>query len=634
MINLKTLDCKTQVKFFDDSYDIINNNCNAQKYTFLNNTIWTISNFLSNDECDSVINTCENVGFDNVEWRNSSRLMVFEDNEKLENIIKLRLKDDGFLNRLNTVNHVKPYGFHSDTIQWSYNTEQINNCFRINKYEKDQGFYPHRDAQYTESSTRKSNYTMLIYLNDDFEDGETEFFIPLKDYINTGYLINEELRKFPFIKAPFKPRKGMAIIFDQRLIHKGKNVLSGTKYVLRTDMICNGEKYLDYVSTIEELTYKLCRGIFRQAQYQELDKSLHDNTSKLYEICIALRQMPHLITEYPAHLEKYLINTCNVTVNIDPILTFIARDGMNYTFTYIDNLSLDKETMIKVAYLYAILTCTNAINKFSEDEINTRLKKVCDLYGVYKNIDASKHKVIKYDVETRKYLAKSDISYDDYNMSYLMEKCSNRDEKRQLEKFINDYNTCNRFSEERYVDMYVDQQYYTSHKHTQYDVMKIFPELTLRPLLGDEFKIPRLNTTKMNYRCPYSIYTENTVNNIIGVTPTCGICISSARSNNEPINPMAKDPITTKMISHIEPGYDKNDNNLNFDITLEGHEDNWYGDISISVLSEPINHASCQCETFFSTSKIDKTHTIIDLHGIFRMNDHELVITLEPQIVM
>ena len=54
----------------------------------------------------------------------------------------------------------------------------------------------------------------MIYLNDDFEGGETSF-----DTIS------------------IKGEKGMMLIFLHSLSHEGKEVTKGIKYVLRTDIM-------------------------------------------------------------------------------------------------------------------------------------------------------------------------------------------------------------------------------------------------------------------------------------------------------------------------------------------------------------------------------------------------------------
>ncbi len=64
------------------------------------------------------------------------------------------------------------------------------------------------------SDKEMSLLTFLMYLNDDFHGGETEF---------------------PWQKI--KPMRGSALIFPHRLSHQGAPVISGVKYVLRTDVM-------------------------------------------------------------------------------------------------------------------------------------------------------------------------------------------------------------------------------------------------------------------------------------------------------------------------------------------------------------------------------------------------------------
>jgi prolyl 4-hydroxylase len=71
------------------------------------------------------------------------------------------------------------------------------------------------DGSYSRNENEKSFYTFLIYLNDDFEGGETEF----------GNLFT------------VTPIKGSALVFYHPLRHEGKTLISGLKYVLRTDVM-------------------------------------------------------------------------------------------------------------------------------------------------------------------------------------------------------------------------------------------------------------------------------------------------------------------------------------------------------------------------------------------------------------
>ena len=54
----------------------------------------------------------------------------------------------------------------------------------------------------------------MIYLNEDFEGGETLFE-----------------------NAVIVPKTGLALFFVHRLLHKGQPVLEKLKYVLRTDVL-------------------------------------------------------------------------------------------------------------------------------------------------------------------------------------------------------------------------------------------------------------------------------------------------------------------------------------------------------------------------------------------------------------
>ncbi|KAJ6618185.1 hypothetical protein B0H10DRAFT_2164277 [Mycena sp. CBHHK59/15] len=72
-----------------------------------------------------------------------------------------------------------------------------------------------------------SRLTFLIYLNDDFADGCTTFFLPAAEH---GVLD----------AVPVKPRTGTVCVFPHgaargSLLHEGSGVTEGTKYVIRTE---------------------------------------------------------------------------------------------------------------------------------------------------------------------------------------------------------------------------------------------------------------------------------------------------------------------------------------------------------------------------------------------------------------
>jgi prolyl 4-hydroxylase len=67
----------------------------------------------------------------------------------------------------------------------------------------------------------KSLLTLMVYLNDDFEGGETEF---------------------PEQGETIVPRAGTALLFQHMLLHAGKRVRSGVKMVLRSDVLYRPER--------------------------------------------------------------------------------------------------------------------------------------------------------------------------------------------------------------------------------------------------------------------------------------------------------------------------------------------------------------------------------------------------------
>ncbi len=86
---------------------------------------------------------------------------------------------------------------------------------RIYRYEVGHHFGHHTDQSYAHGGAR-SLLTLLVYLDDDFDGGETEF---------------------PEQGRTIVPRAGAALWFQHPLLHAGKAVVRGVKHVLRTDVL-------------------------------------------------------------------------------------------------------------------------------------------------------------------------------------------------------------------------------------------------------------------------------------------------------------------------------------------------------------------------------------------------------------
>lgn len=169
--------------------------------------IFVVEDFLSSRDCSNYIEKAElqifeeakvNIMGQQVEnkmIRNNDRLLFFD--HDLANNLWQKLKE-----------------FVPEKIG-SSNAIGLNEMFRIYRYEPGQRFKMHRDGSYERNDTEFSILSFLIYLNDDYEGGETEF------------------RKI----ATVQPKTGMALVFHHPLRHEGKEILEGTKYVLRTDVM-------------------------------------------------------------------------------------------------------------------------------------------------------------------------------------------------------------------------------------------------------------------------------------------------------------------------------------------------------------------------------------------------------------
>ncbi len=176
------------------------------KYQQLTPKIWTIEGFLSQAECDQLILFGETKGFEAAEVslpsgskmmkgiRNNYRIL-YED-EKLAQTYWDRLKQYCPL----TLDAWKSVG--------------LNECFRFYRYDLNQRFKRHIDGRYKKSNTEESRITFMIYLNEDFEGGETAF-----DDVS------------------IEAKTGMALCFIHEQKHEGCPVQSGCKYVLRSDVM-------------------------------------------------------------------------------------------------------------------------------------------------------------------------------------------------------------------------------------------------------------------------------------------------------------------------------------------------------------------------------------------------------------
>mmetsp|Transcript_34752 Transcript_34752/g.99795 ORF Transcript_34752/g.99795 Transcript_34752/m.99795 type:complete len:361 (-) Transcript_34752:36-1118(-) len=105
--------------------------------------------------------------------------------------------------------------------------KRVNSCFRCLRYTEGQaGFAKHMDGRSTVDG-EISRLTIQLYLNDGFDGGATR-------------LCHQDDSEDTLRGVDVIPRKGMALVFDQSILHKGSPVHRGTKYTARTEVMYSG----------------------------------------------------------------------------------------------------------------------------------------------------------------------------------------------------------------------------------------------------------------------------------------------------------------------------------------------------------------------------------------------------------
>jgi hypothetical protein len=92
----------------------------------------------------------------------------------------------------------------------------VNERFRGYRYQPGQRFAPHYDGAFQRSDHECSELTFMVYLNEGFTGGATEFL----DF-----------------EVVVTPRVGATLLFQHQLLHEGCVVKTGVKYVLRSDVM-------------------------------------------------------------------------------------------------------------------------------------------------------------------------------------------------------------------------------------------------------------------------------------------------------------------------------------------------------------------------------------------------------------
>jgi len=107
----------------------------------------------------------------------------------------------------------------------SWRLKGLNERFRLCRYRNGQLFSVHRDGAHARDPDERSLLTVMLYLNDaaEFIGGSTRFFASRSSDAQ--------------LLGVVRPEVGTAVVFDHELWHDGEAVTSGTKVVMRTDVM-------------------------------------------------------------------------------------------------------------------------------------------------------------------------------------------------------------------------------------------------------------------------------------------------------------------------------------------------------------------------------------------------------------
>ena len=171
--------------------------------------IFELPNIFTSDECNQWISRIQAAGTEVATINTRSGTQV---DSQIRNNRRVIFDDPNWANILyERVKEKVPHEIHGMTLSG------INERLRCYEYQPGQRFAPHSDGAFVRDEKERSWYTYMIYLNEGFAGGETIFLVEPEIVIT--------------------PKAGAALLFQHPIIHEGSEVISGVKYVVRTDLM-------------------------------------------------------------------------------------------------------------------------------------------------------------------------------------------------------------------------------------------------------------------------------------------------------------------------------------------------------------------------------------------------------------
>lgn len=179
----------------------------AGHFDFAHPLVWTVDDVLTPDECDRVLAGCSAGPWHAATVNRDAGRAV---DRRIRNN-QLALVDDPVLAR-ELLERLRP---ELPARLMGCELSGVKERLRCYRYQVGEYFAPHGDQSYPGGPGERSLLTLMVYLNDDFAGGQTAF-------LELGRVV--------------EPRRGRALLFQHMVLHEGRAVTAGTKYVLRTDV--------------------------------------------------------------------------------------------------------------------------------------------------------------------------------------------------------------------------------------------------------------------------------------------------------------------------------------------------------------------------------------------------------------
>lgn len=205
-------------------------------------TGFILRNVLSPSECKFYVDQTEELGYDALtgykpEYRNNTRIVL--KSQDLSNVLYERIKQyvpaEILVKTEDAMKLTAEFG--SEGLWRSYG---MNEMWRFCRYRPGGHFSPHCDGYFARTEADRSMYTFMIYLNGDFDGGETSFLD--NSQTNRRQADGAHVGDSSKIIASVKPEPGLALVFLHPQLHEGAQLKSNLKYILRSDIMYRREE--------------------------------------------------------------------------------------------------------------------------------------------------------------------------------------------------------------------------------------------------------------------------------------------------------------------------------------------------------------------------------------------------------